>query len=155
MYENSMKTMEQLTMTKILPEILVEVRKCKTEDEVKTVLWKNQSPAMRMIFQYIWHPKAIFSFKELPEYKPDLGPIGMSPNNLYNEMRKLYIFLDWKKIPLKKKTELLIQLLESIHPSEAVLVGQIFKHNLEIPLLTKELVLSLWPKINMWAEWMK
>jgi hypothetical protein len=150
-----MKTIEELTMTKTLPEVLAEVRKCTTEDEVKQVLWKNQSPALKMMFQYLWHPKSVFSFKELPDYKPDLGPVGMSPNNLFNEMRRLYIFMDSKKIPMKKKTELLIVLLESLHPTEAALVGMIFKHDLEIPLLTKELVLSLWPRVNIRADWMK
>jgi len=143
------RSMKELTMTFTMPEILAKFRECKTEDELKRAIWKYQSPALKMLFQYVYHPAAQFSFTELPEFKPDPGPVGLSPNNLTNEMRRLYVFMDSKKIPHEKKELLLIQLLESIHPTEAALVGCIFNHDLEIPLLTREVVKSVFPGLRL------
>jgi hypothetical protein len=137
------KTIEELMSIKIIPEILDEIRACKTEDEVKQVLWKNQSPALKLMFQYVFRPEGAtddFTIKELPAFKPDVGPVGISPSSLFYEMRRFYTLLDSKKIPLEKKRNILIQILESVHPSEAKVVGQILKHDLEIPLLTEKLV---------------
>jgi hypothetical protein len=128
---------------KIIPEILDEISKCTTEEQIKTVLLKYNSPAIRLMFTYVFRPEGAtdnFSFKELPAYKPDPAPVGHNFSSLFTEMRRLYIFMDSKKIPLKKKTELLVALLEAVHPSEAELLGKIFKHDLGIPLLTEDLV---------------
>jgi hypothetical protein len=135
-----MKSVKELMSIKIIPEILDEVAACKTEDEIKTVLRKNNSPAIRLMFQYVWDPRSVFSITELPPYKPDPGPIGISPSSLFYEMKRFYVLLESKNLPLKKKREILGQILESIHPSEAELVGKILKHDLGIPLLTPELV---------------
>jgi hypothetical protein len=143
------RTIKELTMTFTIPEILAKFKACTTEDELKKVIWKYQSPALKMMFRYVFHPNSHFSFTELPDFKPDPGPLGLSPNNLTNEMRRLYIFMDSKKIDHDKKEQLLIQLLESVHPTEAALVGCIFRHDLEIPLLTKELVQSVFPKLRL------
>jgi hypothetical protein len=138
-----MKTIEELMTTKIIPEILEEISKCTIEEQIKTILLKNNSPALRMMFTYVFRPsdaKDDFFVKDLPVYKPDPGPIGVNPNSLFVEMRRLYIFLNSKVLPNKKKMELLIAILESVHPSEAELLGKIFKHDLGIPLLTEKLV---------------
>jgi len=141
------KTIEELMSIKIIPEILDEVRACKTPDEVKKVLWNNQSPAIKLMFQYVFRPESSFTIKELPSFKPDVGPIGLSPSSLYYELSRFYVLQDAKQIPIKKKQEILVRILQSIHPSEATLVGQIIKKDLGIPLLTRELVESLWPNL--------
>ena len=144
---NKMKSLKDLMSIKIIPEILDEVRACKTSNEVKKVLWNNQSPAIKLMFQYVFRPESSFTIKELPTFTPDVGPIGLSPSSLFYEMSRLYVLQDAKKIPLKKKQEILVRILQSIHPSEAALLGQIIKKDLEIPLLTKDLVKELWPQL--------
>jgi hypothetical protein len=139
------KTIEDLMSLKIIPEIFDEVRNCGTSEEVKKVLWSNQSPALKLLFQYVFRPESAFTITELPAFRPDPGPIGLSPSSLNYELGRFYVLQDVKQIPLKKKQEILVRILQSIHPSEAVLVGQIIKKDLGIPLLTKELVQSLWP----------
>jgi len=131
---------------KIIPEILDDVLQCKTPEEVKAVLLKNQSPALKLMFHYVFDPRAIFTIKELPKYKPDPGPIGINPNSLFVEMRRLYVLLDSMKISLKKKTEILTMICESVHPSEAELLGKIIKKDLGIPLITVDLLKEIWPK---------
>jgi hypothetical protein len=140
-----MKTIEELMSIKILPEILDEIYLCITEDEVKTVLRKNQSPALCLMLQYVFRPESSFTIKELPPYKPDSGPIGISPSSLFVELKRFYVLQDAKDMPEKKKKEILIQMLESVHPTEAVLIGKILKKDLGIPLLTKELVKQVFP----------
>ena len=142
-----MKTIEELMSIKLIPEILDEVRGCKTSDEVRTVLLANQSPAIKLMFQYVYRPDSSFTIKELLEFTPDPGPLGLSPSSLYYELGRFYVLQDAKVLGLKKKQEILVRICQSIHPSEAALVGQIIKKDLEIPLLTRELVESLWPNL--------
>jgi hypothetical protein len=125
---------------KLIPEILDELKDCKTEVELKTVLLANRSPALKWLFQYVFRKDAVFSFDKLPSFRPDPGPMGLNPSSLYYEIKRFYVLLEATKIPLKKKRELLIQILERIHPSEAEVVGQMLKHDLGIPLLTEKLV---------------
>src|ERR1035437_3078104 len=142
-----MKTIEELMAIKLIPEILDEVSECTTEEQVKTVLLRNQSPAIKLMFQYVWRPESVFTIKTLPEYTPDLGPLGLSPSSLYMEIKRFYVLMDIKDIPERKKREILVQMLVSVHPTEAVLIGKIINHDLEIPLLTKKLVGELWPEL--------
>ena len=137
------KTIEELMNIKIIPEILNEVKDCKTEKEVKQVLLKNQSPALKLILKCVFDPSITFTIKELPAYRPDKGPIGISPSSLFVEARRLYVLTDLKDLRYDRKKEILIQMLESVHPSEAELIGKILKKNLGIPLLTEKLVHEL------------
>jgi len=140
-----MKSVGELMNIKIIPEILDEVAACTTEEEVRKVLFKNQSPAIKKMFELVFRPEHTFTIKELPKYKQDPGPIGLSPNSLYVELRRFYVLEDTKVIPEKKKLEILTQILESIHPTEAELVGKIIRKDLGIPLLTKEVINSVYP----------
>lgn len=64
-----------------------------------------------------------------PPYKPDAAPLGMSPTTLYNQVKKLYIFMreDLSKV---RREQLFIQLLESIHPKEAEIMVAVKDQNL-------------------------
>ncbi len=142
-----MKSINNLMAIRLIPEILDEVKECTTEEQVKTVLLKNQSPALRLMFQYVFRPESVFTIKTLPEYTPDSGPLGLSPSSLFMELKRFYVLLDIKDIPERKKREILVQMLVSVHPTEAVLIGKIINHDLEIPLLTKKVVQELWPTL--------
>lgn len=51
--------------------------------------------------------------------KKDAAPLGMTPVVFATEFRRFYLFEKAKQLPPIKKEQLFIQLLESIHPSEA------------------------------------
>ena len=53
-----------------------------------------------------------------PPFKPDAAPIGMSPSNFYQQVKKLYVFTR-KDISNVRREQLFIQFLEGLHPSEA------------------------------------
>jgi len=142
-----MKTIEELMSIKIIPEILNEVEGCKTEEEIKRVLLSNQSPALRLMLQLVFRPESKLTITELPPYIPDKGPIGLSSSSLFVELPRFYrVFLCRHDLTEKKKKEILIQICESIHPTEAELLGKIIKHDLGIPLLTEKLVRETFPK---------
>ena len=103
---------------KFIPEILTEIN----ATPAKIVDYKDNS-AIKIIFEYAFNPEKKFDLPDGdPPYKPDAAPIGMSPANLMMELRRLYIFTKEKELNKVRKEALFIQLLESLHPSEAKLL---------------------------------
>ena len=123
--------------TKLITEILEEIN----NDPLMLVKHKENG-ALRLIFEHAFDPAKKFELPEGdPPYKQDAAPIGMTPGNLYMEARKLYIFCRKDLNALRRET-LFIQLLESIHPSEAKLVLAIKDQKLTkmYPKITHKLV---------------
>lgn len=104
--------------TKYLTEILEEVNK-----DTATLAKYRENAALKFIFQYAFIPEQKFDLPDgEPPYKKDAGPMGMSPGNLLQETKRLYIFTRAKELNKIRKEQLFIQLLENIHPSEAKLM---------------------------------
>lgn len=135
---------------KFLIEILNEVN----EDTSKLVAYKDNQ-ALKYLFEYAFIPEKKFELPEgEPPFKQDAAPIGMSPANFTQEMRRLYIFTKAQPLPKIRREQLFIELIESVHPSEAKLlcaikdqqIGKIYKNITEdlvadngfIPKVVKE-----------------
>ena len=104
-------------MTKYITEILTEIN-----EEPKKLVAYRDSAALRILFEYAFDPAKKFILPEGdPPYKPDAAPIGMSPANIYQELKKFYVFCRKDLTPIRRET-LFIQLLENVHPSEAKLL---------------------------------
>jgi len=106
-------------MTKILPEIFEEIAK----DPNKIPTYKDNT-ALKLVLEYAFLPENKFLLPDGdPPYTPDKAPIGASPTNFYQEIRRLYIFTKAKADlnPLRRE-QLFIQLLETVHPTEARLL---------------------------------
>lgn len=104
-------------MAKYITEILSEIN-----DDPKKVEQYKGNAALKLLFEYAFDPEKKFVLPEGdPPFKPDAAPIGMSPANLYQELRKLYVFCRKDLTPVRRET-LFIQLLENVHPSEAKLI---------------------------------
>ena len=124
-------------MAKYITEILQEIN----TDPKKIEQYKGIG-ALRLIFEHAFLEEKKFALPEGdPPFKKDAAPIGMTPANLYQETRKLYIFCRTDLKPLRKET-LFVQLLENIHPSEAELVLAIKDQKLTklYPKITHKLV---------------
>jgi hypothetical protein len=103
--------------TKLVTEILSEINK----DSTAIVEYKD-SMALRFIFEHAFVPEKKFLLPEGdPPYKPDANPLGMSPANLYQELKRLYVFCR-ADLPMIKREALFIGLIEAIHPDEAKLI---------------------------------
>jgi hypothetical protein len=141
-----MKSIKDLMAIKLIPEILALCSACKTQDEVVTLLKLNRSPALCMLLHWAFIPNVIFDVP-IPEWKRDPNPIGLSPNNLFIEARRIYLFNSATKLPKRKKTEILLNILESIHPSEADLLIKLLSpdRNLGIKNLNYEVVDKAFP----------
>ena len=112
-----------------IPEVLESLENKSSEEKVK-ILKENDSKALRDILALNFRDDVIFNLpKERPsELKLEETPIGLSTNTLYQQSRKLKIFIKgsgYDHLPQLKRENLFLQILESIHSSEAELLLQL------------------------------
>lgn len=99
------------------------------------------------ILQYAFDPdkKWILPAGE-PPYRPAPEPMGMTPTNLYGEVRRFYIFQRQDLTPYKRET-LFVSLLEGVHPDEANLL--IHMKDQKIHKLYKKITRKLVEKLGL------
>jgi hypothetical protein len=101
-------------MRKYLTQMLDEIN----EDPKQIEKYKNDA-VLKLAFQYAFEPSKKMILPEgTPPFKPAAEPMGMTPTNLFNELRRLYVFCRADLTPLKRES-LFISLLEGVHPEEA------------------------------------
>jgi hypothetical protein len=124
-------------MTRYITELLEEINKD------TTVLSKHKADgALKIVFSFAFRPEGKFILPETdPPFKEDAAPIGMSPTNLMQELRRFYVFCR-KDLTAVRREGLFIQLLETVHPNEAQLMLHIKNQNLPdlYPNITHKLV---------------
>ncbi len=120
-------------MRKYVTEMLKEIN----EDPSKIELYKNDA-ALRIILMHAFVPQKKFILPEgEPPFKPSAEPMGMTPTNLFSELRRMYVFLREDLKPIKRES-LFISLLEGVHPEEAKMLIAVKDQTLH----------KLYPKIN-------
>ena len=101
-------------MRKYVTEMLDEIN----NDPSKIELYKNDA-ALKIIFDYAFDPAKKFILPEgEPPFKPSAEPMGMTPTNLFSELRRMYVFCRADLKPVKRES-LFISFLEGVHPTEA------------------------------------
>jgi hypothetical protein len=101
--------------TKYITEILEEANK-----DIANLAKYRENAALKFLFQHAFIPEQKFMLPEgEPPFKQEAAPIGMTPANFTQEMKKLYVFTKARDLSKIRREQLFIQLLESIHPSEA------------------------------------
>lgn len=122
---------------KFIPEILDEINK-----DPKLIANYVGNAALKLVFEYAFMPSKKFDLPEgAPPYKEDAAPIGMSPSNFVQELRRLYIFTPQRELTKVRREQLFLQLLESLHPSEAKLLIDI--KDQKFPKVYKNLKVNL------------
>jgi Family of unknown function (DUF6433) len=120
-------------MRKYVTEMLKDIN----EDPSKIELYKNDA-ALRIVLMHAFVPQKKFILPEgEPPYKPSPEPMGMNPTNLFNELRRMYVFCREDLKPIKRES-LFISLLEGVHPEEAKMLIAVKDQTLH----------KLYPKIN-------
>lgn len=112
-----------------IPEILESLEDKKPKERVE-ILRKNETKSLKQVLYVAFHPDVEFA---LPDSRPENlkieeTPIGTSRNNLHRQSRKLKIFMrnmGYDGLSVAKRESIFIQILESIHSSEAELLLQI------------------------------
>lgn len=98
--------------------------------------------AICTVMKYAFDKNLKFLLPEgTPPFTPDNAPLGMTPSNFYQSVKKLYIFTR-TDITNVRREQLFIQFLEGIHPSEAKVCIAIKDQNLTslYPNITGDLV---------------
>lgn len=110
---------------KSIAEMLDEIAQIGGTNERVAAIRAMDHPITREIFSCIFNPDIKFLLPEGPtEYKPDqFDDFGA----LWREWRRMYIFIDGPKAPPlteKRRMQLWIQLLESLHPRDAEMLDR-------------------------------
>ena len=140
-------------MTVYISELLKGISKAKTRKDKKALLEQYKTNnILRFVLQGTFDPTIEWNVpKKLPPYKKDDAPIGLSETSLFTVMPKCSIFVKGhpKSNGLKEKRikELLIQILESMHPDESEIFTQMLKKKLKVKGLTAKLVLEVFPDL--------
>lgn len=126
-------------------EVFDEFKKAKNKAERINVLKKNDSWALRNVLLGTFHPNVEFVVKNVPEFKREKIPQGMSYNHMTDVLSKIYLFQkNNPKAPAalteKRRIELLIQILESLEEQEADVFIGVLNKNLKVPYLTSALI---------------
>ena len=133
-------------------EVLDQFDLAKTKSERMSVIQNNLSQILVNVFLFTYHPEYQWMITEIPHtYKfPDLLP-GMSYQQIAGNLRKLYLFRKGdptaEKLTDAKRTELLLQMLESMERREAEVVMGIFKKDLGVRGLDYKFVKEAFPNL--------
>ena len=112
-------------MLKGLGEIVNEVKEAKSVGEKIRILQREDCRELRGIFELTYDSRLTWV---LPEGNPPYTPIDKSLDNqglMYNEMRRMYIFLDHPQsanINKVKREQVFIRMLEQVDPDDAKLL---------------------------------
>lgn len=124
---------------------ITELLKAANEDVsvLSTPAYKDNY-AIRTILEYAFDKRHKMVLPSgTPPYKQDTAPLGMTPANFYQVVKKLYVFKR-KDVAKVKLEALFIQTLEGVHPSEADVIVAIKDQSLEsmYPNITTEVAVA-------------
>lgn len=114
-------------MAKYTVELLKELN-----ENPELLAQHTQNAALRMTFQFAFDPALKMNLPEgTPPFKVDPNPLGMSPANYQQEIRRFNIFTrPDAQLPRLRRETLFIQLLEGLHLTEAQLLLSLKDQNL-------------------------
>lgn len=134
-------------MKKSIAEILEEVAALKKKEDKITKLRENaNNMVMLKVLQWTYDQRIKWL---LPEGDVPYNPTKYldQEGNLYNEARRLYLFVEGGNPNLKqvRREFLFIQLLESLSPKEAQLLASVKDKKLPYKGITEKLVSEAFP----------
>lgn len=112
--------------TLTIPEILKKISKAESREEKIKMLRENGSLGLKQILHYALFDNSKWYREDLPPFTVDEAPEGLSIANLFNEVRRLYIFKESYNLPKERKDVLLIQMLEALNQDETILLKELF-----------------------------
>lgn len=112
--------------TLTIPEILKKISKAESREEKVKMLRENSSLGLKQILHYALFDNSKWYREDLPPFTVDEAPEGLSIANLFNEVRRLYIFKESYNLPKERKDVLLIQMLEALNQDETILLKELF-----------------------------
>lgn len=133
-------------------EVLQKVAQAGSRDEAVSILRSNDTVVLRTILNLNFHPDVKFILPEgEPPFKKETSlPIGVSDTSLFQEARRLYLFVEGKSpagLTRAKRESQFIHMLEGLHWTEAELLISLKEKALEkrYPGLDAFIVLATFP----------
>jgi hypothetical protein len=140
-------------MEKPLYEVFDEFEQASNKKERMDVIGRNLSKTLVDVLQLTYHPDFQWVIKELPEgYKvpTDMLP-GITHDSLNSQLRRLYMFRigdpTAANLSVRRRTELVTQMLESIEPREAEILLGIFQKDQHVKGLDYKFVKEAFPQL--------
>lgn len=134
-------------------EVFDEFELASNKKERMDVIGKNLTKTLVQVFELAFHPNFQWLITEMPDnYKipTDMLP-GLSPQTISTQLRKLYLFQKGnpsaEALTPEKRTQLLLQLLESIEPREAEVIIGILAKDLGVKGLDYKFVKEAFPNL--------
>lgn len=141
----------KLPTDQLISEILQRVSSAKTKEEKIKILKNYDTPALRTVLIWNFDSKVESALPpgEVP-YRPNDAPIGTEHSRLIHEWRKFNHFVKGvSDLPGLKRETMFIQLLESLHSSEAEVLCLLKDKQLHKKYrLTKAVVQEAFPEIT-------
>lgn len=137
-------------MIKNIYEIFDELEAASDKDAAKAILYYNMTPTMRAVLRANFHPGINFVFDEIPSYKPNDAPLGLSETTIHKEIHRAYLFEQNNprvspNLTLERKKAVLVQILEGLEAKEAKVYADMLMKKINVKHLNKELVEELIP----------
>ena len=131
-------------------EVFDDFRKASNKADRLAVLRNNNTYALKNVLMGAFNKNIKFTVKEVPNFNRVPIPAGMSYSHMTNALDRAYLFTEGNpRVPAglteKRKTELLIQILESLEEKEADVFASMIKKNLNVPHLTQTLINETFP----------
>lgn len=144
----------KLPPDQLVSEVIQRTSNAKTRDEKIEILKHYDSPALRaiLIWNFDHRVESIIPEGEVP-YTPNDAPIGTEHTKLSHEWKKFNYFVKGvSDLSILKRETMFIQLLESLHSSEAELLCLVKDKQLHKRYkITKPVVQEAFPNI-IWGE---
>lgn len=133
-------------------EIFEEYEKLDTHEQRIECLRKNDNYALRSVLQGAFDPKIEFTVESVPYYKPVQVPVGLSYSTIMQELKRVYLFVKGHpnvspNLTENRKTQILIQILETLEPKEATVFMNMLLKNLKVKNLDESVVKEAFPDL--------
>jgi hypothetical protein len=134
-------------------EILDEFEAADSKKDKMKVIENNLCKALVDVLQLTYHPNFQWLITEMPdEYKiPNDQMPGLHRTQMSSELRKLYLFEKGnpaaERLTSRKRTEILIQILEGLEPREAEVIIGIFNKDLGVKGLNYKFIKEAFPTL--------
>jgi hypothetical protein len=134
-------------------EVFDEFEEASSKQERMNVIERNLSPTLIKVLEMAYHPHIQWKVKELPHnYRLPTDTLpGITYDSLDSILRRLYVFSEGnvtaEKITVKRREELLAQILDSIEPREVEVVVGIFQKDLGVKGLDYKFIKEAFPNM--------
>lgn len=136
------------TQADFISDIFLTVGKLETEQDKIDFLRRSKGTALLALLRFAYDDRFTTSYTNIPPYRPDDSPIGLSISGLHREYVRIPFFLNTNQYIKNDaiRNRKLSNILEIIHWTETPILEAIILKT-ELPYISKELALKAFPEL--------